>query len=175
MPFQTGHPPYRRSTRLAVAEVTDDTPAPAVGPVRRWQLADLDAWFLARLNFRWAATEQAWRGKLSGFSASNEYLFVTNGEAVLLALLMRHPMTGKPIVMEICAFARDADERDGVYNVIPKSLGDAAIRALYRHLREWGKSMGAARLYIGVCSDILPSILRDMMGADAYYLVGTPC
>ncbi len=174
MTFQPGHPPYnRRRSNLAVVE--EGEPLPDLPQPRRWQLDDLDPWLLERINFRWLATETTWRGKLSGYAAGNEYLFITNGEAVLLAMNLRHAMSGKPVIMEVFAFCREADLKDGVYGLGKDvALGDAALRGLYRQLKDWAKSMDAARVYVGVCSDMVPSKLKESF-VDSYYVVGAPC
>ena len=163
-----------RATRLAVVEEETEL-TPILAQPRRWQLSDLDPWLLERLNFRWLAMEATWRGKLAGYAAGNEYLFITNGEAVLLAMNMRHAMSGKPVIMEVFAFCREANFKHDVYGLEdPQGAGAAALRALYRHLREWAKSMDATRVYVGICSDAVPSKLREMF-ADSYYVVGAPC
>lgn len=141
-------------------------------PIRRWEASDFDEWLASRLQFRWGGEARIWQHRLMGFQ-SNDYLFITNGSAVLLAMQMRDIMTGKPFVMERFAWTRDADEKDGVYGL--KQHEDTTLRPLYRRLREWASGMSATRLYVGVCSDLLPSELREMMGKDSYYIVGAPC
>ncbi len=162
-----------RARRLAVVEEGEalpDLPQP-----RRWQIADLDPWLLERLNNRWLATEQTWRGKLAGYAASNEFLFITNGAAVLLAETKRHAMTGKPVVMEVFAFARESNFKHDVWGLEDVSgFGAMALRALYRQMREWAKDMDATRVYSGICADLPPSVLRQLF-ADAYHVVGAPC
>lgn len=143
--------------------------------IRRWQPSDMDAWFLERLNHRWPGSdERHWRGKLTGFSASNTHWFVTNEFSVLLAAIEHHPMTAKPVAREILGWSRGANCKDDVYNVEPKSHGELALRTLYKQMRNWGHDMGAARFFTGVCSDILPSDLRTIF-SGAYYMVGAPC
>jgi len=160
----------RRLTVIEEGETIPDLPQP-----RRWQLDDLDPWLLSRINDRWAGTQAMWRGKLAGYSAGNEYLFITNGEAVLLAMVTRHAMSGKPVVMEVFAFCREANLKHEVWGLEDtQGYGATALRALYRQMRDWAKSMSATRVYVGVCSDLVPSKLRDMF-ADAYYVVGAPC
>lgn len=165
----------RRRGRPTNAEIAARQAAKEMPAVRRWLLSDLDPWLLGRLNFRWNRSEAMWRGLLAGFVASSDFLFITNEHAVLLAVRMRHEISGDQIIKEIIAFARDADEKDGVYEVHLGTIGDAALRLLYRSMRDWGKSMNAARAYVGVCSDILPSKLKETMGDAAYYLVAGPC
>ncbi len=172
MPFQPGHPPYRRRSNLAVSEPeTVETTA----EIRRWTLDDFDEWLGVRLRHRWGGVDLVWRNKLLGFTLGNDYLFITNGEAVLLAMQQRHLMIGKPVVQEVFAWARAVPVRDGVYGATQGTDEGAALKPLYRRLREWGKAMDATRLYVGVCSDILPSDLKEMLGKGAYYIVGAPC
>ena len=142
--------------------------------IRRWDLSDFDDWFAHRLCHRWGGEPRVWRHKMMGFQ-SNDYLFITNGGAVMLAMVLRHVMTGRPVVMEIFAFARAAPEKDGVYGATQRTNEGDALKPLYQRLREWAKSMDATRIYVGVSSDILPSELRMMMGSESYYVVGAPC
>lgn len=143
--------------------------------IRRWTRDDFDEWIAGRLKFQWGADDIAWRNRLLGFLQGNDYLFITNGEAVLLAMQQRHAMLGKPIVSEVFAWARAAPLRDGVYGATQKTKEGDALKPLYRRLRAWGRGMGATRVYVGVCSDILPSELRYWMGDHSYYLVGAQC
>lgn len=141
---------------------------------RRWADSDFDPWLATRLIHRWGGEAQAWAHKLRGFQ-SNDYLFITNGEAVLLAMQLRDIMTGAPIIMERFAWSRLADEKDGCYGITARSDGVYAMRDLYRQLREWGKSLKATRQYIGICSDMTTGMLRSMLGDDSYYVVASPC
>jgi hypothetical protein len=160
--------------RLAVVE--ESAPIPDLSQPRRWQIDDLDPWLLERINFRWPEHERVMRGLLTNYAASNEFLLITNGEAVLLAETKLHAMSRKIVVMEVFAFCREANVKDGVYGLDDaRGIGGAALRALYRQLREWAKSMSATRVYVGVCSDLTPSILREIAGATSYYVVGATC
>jgi hypothetical protein len=143
---------------------------------RRWNLNDLDPWLTERLNFRWPNGDRVLRGLLANYSAGNEFLLITNGEAVLLAETKLHAISRKLVVMEVFAFCREANVKDGVYGLDDaRGIGGAALRALYRQMREWAKSMSATRVYVGVCSDLTPSILREIAGATSYYVVGATC
>lgn len=154
------------NAELAARVVTPENmpTAAIVSPSHRWQLADLDAWLLGRLQDRWGGDERYWRGKLAGYAAANEFLFITNDDGVVLAEQRRHPMSGVPVVYEIFAFAR-GDEASAL----------RLLRPLYRQMQEWAKAMSATRWYVGICSDVLPSTLKDMLGKDAYYLAAGPC
>ncbi len=159
--------------RLAVVE--EGVALPDLVQPRRWQLSDLDPWLLERVNNRWLATEATWRGKLAGYAASNEFLFITNGEAVLLAETKRHAMTGKLIVMEVFAFCREANFKHDVWGLEDmQGFGAMALRALYRHMRDWAKSMDATRVYTCICADMVPSTGRQVF-PESYYVVGAPC
>ncbi len=163
----------RRVGRLTEAERIERESAEP--PIRRWALSDFDEWLGVRLRHQWGGADLTWRNKLLGFTLGNDYLFITNGEAVMLAMHQRHVMLGVPIVAEVFAWSRAAPIRDGVYGATQGTDEGAALKPLYRRLRGWGKEMGATRLYVGVCSDILPSDLKEMFGKGAYYLVGGPC
>ena len=143
--------------------------------IRRWSPDDFDEWLLTRLLHRWQGTEWFWKNKFTGFTQGNDYLFITNGGATLLAMQQRHLMIGKPIVSEVFAWARAAPIRDGVYGATQKTDEGDALKPLYRRLRQWGKAMDATRVYVGVCSDIVPSTLREWIGDRSYYLVAGPC
>ncbi len=186
MPFEKGHPPYPRKTRLQVAEeiavleadpdwqvATAKNPfhegVPA-SPIRRW--SKLDDWLLGRLNDRWNFPEATWRGKLAGFAASNDYLFVENDNGVLLLEMKRHAMTGRPEVLEVFAWSRGShiDKVRGSNWTIPqRSEHETELLRLYRHGREWARSMKAVRVEMGRCSDFAPSLLKHEFDGD--YLV----
>lgn len=145
MAFERGHPPYPRRSRLQeraeLVEQQCEVAAEAtmalleISPPRRWSQSisePLDPWFLEKLNERWPGfSEQTWRGKLASFAGSNEFLFVTNDEAVLLMVVIRHPMDGKPVVLEVFGWAK-RDER--------------ALAALRRYGSDWAKDMHAVTL-----------------------------
>lgn len=143
--------------------------------IRRYRLDDFDDWMLGRLLHQWEGHEQQWRYRITSFQG-NEYMFVTNEDAVLLAVQQRHEMTGKPVVREILAWSRAADLRNGQYGIDQHSPHEIPMRALYQHLNEWGVQLGATRLYVGVCSDLTPGLIRALFSKqDAYYVVGVPC
>jgi len=192
MAFTKGHPPYLRRSNLAIAEPNEERPAErTVGRptnaelaerygtedalIRRWSVDDFDDWLATRLKKRWEGTDWFWRNKLLGFTQGNDYLFITNGDAVLLAMQQRHAMIGKPVVAEIFAWARDVSIKDGVYGASRRTEEGLALKPLYRRLRAWGKAMDATRVYVGVCSDILPRDLLESMGDHFYYVVAGPC
>ena len=181
MTLQIDQAPRRRG-RLSNAEIAAREEARReeerhiIGSVptpRRFVMADLDAWMLERLIHRRGGTEAYWRGYLPSVIASNDSLFITNGEAVLLATVLRLPTVMKPIAFEVFAFARAADCRDDVYNV--DTLYERHLRRLYQQMLEWAKGLGAVARIGGLGSDILPHRLKELMGSDAYYLVGAPC
>lgn len=163
MPFQKGHPPYPRKSRLTQVggetRVTEDEAKRLAGasdfahldtvtngaappdidwekanrPPRRWTAADIEEWFAARLMQRWGGNPVMWANKLANLSSSNDYLFITNEDAVLLAARFSHPMSGRALIAELFAFAReDGDARC-----------EAAVAGLRRQMRQWGKSARA--------------------------------
>ncbi len=175
MAFQKGHPPYNRRSRLLVAAEDGDVatlehPTQSEAPIRRWAIADFDDWLLERLVHRWGGVSLAWQRKFLGFQ-SNDYLLITNEDAVLLAMQQRHVMIAQPICMEVFAWSRDATLKNGIYD----SAGNA-LRPLYRQMKEWARGMNATRIYTGVCSDYPHSTVQEIMGRNsAYYIVGAPC
>ncbi len=143
-------------------------------PVRRWTLDELDNWLLARLCHWWGGMDAIWRGKLALYATSNDHLFITNGEAVLLLVRQMHALSGKPFVMEIFAWARESEAKDGIYTAHRGTYANQALRALYKNARLWARGMKGTRVYLGVCSDLLPGELKEMLGDDSYYVVAGP-
>lgn len=126
--------------------------------IRRFTADMIDPWFLGRLEKIWPGHSAAtWRGRFLGFGQSNEYLPICNDRAVLLAMVIRQPMTGKPIVMEVLAWSRDATE-----GWIQRDQGQA-IFELYRHCRRWMTDMGGERVVLGVCSDLRGDTIARVM------------
>jgi hypothetical protein len=129
--------------------------------IRRCTLADMpewEAWLIGRLRQKWPTiSDVSFRGKLNGWNASNEFLFIRNDLAVALAIAMRDNMDGRSYVRAIFAFARDGAAQS--------SPGERAIVALYRHMREWAKSMRATRVYFSGRSDIGLSRRRTLLSA----------
>lgn len=152
-------------------EITPElAPWQVKSPVRRFTADMIDPWFLDRLEKVWPGHSAAtWRGRFLGFGQSNEYLPICNDRAVLLAVALRQPMTGQPIVMEVLAWSRDATEgwlsRD-------KSQ---AVFALYARCRQWLSGMKGERMVLGLCSDVRgDTIARHMIeegGAEGAPLV----
>lgn len=143
--------------------------------VRRMSPEALDSWLLMRLNDQWGERpERMWRDKFANFAASNDYLLITNDQAVLLAMVYRDPITMKHLVMERFVWCRASDKKDGMWQISPRSYEEGELAGLYRYLRDWARSFGAARLYVGYCSDMLPSRILGLFGGDAYYTIGVP-
>jgi hypothetical protein len=90
------------------------------------------------LREKWPTiSDRSFRGKLNGWSACNEFLFIRNDLAVLLAVTLHNNVDGRPYMRAIFAFARDGAPQS--------SSGEKASIALYRHMREWAKSQRATR------------------------------
>lgn len=147
---------------------------PELPSLRKWQMADFDGWLVERLTARWGLEEAFWRRKLPGYTASNDYWFVTNEHSVILAMKIPHPMTAKPVIYEVFAWSRESDATNGVYAARKGTLAQISLRALYWQLREWGHSMGATRFYTHASSDMTASELKEMFGGS-YYVVAAPC
>lgn len=158
--------PFASSARFETAE--------ALAATRRWQTADLDEWLLTRLKHRWQGQDLVWRNKLANIAASNEFLFIMNNEAVLVAMTMRDVLSGGLFVMERFAFSRKATYAHDVYSIGFGDPAEAAMRALYRFMYDWAKSQKATRIYVGTCSDMLTAQLAKMLGDSAYELIAAP-
>ena len=116
-------------------------------------------WLLGRLREKWPTVSDAsFLGKIRAWSASNEFLFIRNDFAVLLAIVMRDNVDARPYVRAMFAFAHDGAEQS--------SPGEHAIVALYRRMREWAKSMRATRVYYSGRSDIGLSRRQTLLSAE---------
>jgi len=162
-----------RARRGRPPKVRPETVSPPVEkrepvPVRRFLADDIDAWFAMRLDDRWPGYSlQTWRGKFKGFAESNEFLCIANGSAVALMYTGRHIMTGRPIVYESLMWSRDAKQNTlGDWVVDDRSPEKYPILELYDYARTWAKQMGAARMIVGACSDLVPSALREFLGGQ---------
>ena len=133
-----------------------------LGTIRRFSLADMPdwrPWLIGRFREKWPAISQgSFHGKLNGWSASNEFLFIRNDLAVGLAVMMRDNVDGRTYVRAIFAFAREGAEQS--------SPGERAIIALYRRMREWATSMRATRVYFSGRSDIGLSRGQTLLSAE---------
>jgi hypothetical protein len=141
------------------AHIGDDG---SFGQVRRFTPVDMPEWgpwVLRRLREKWPTiSEGNLLGKVHAWSASNEFLFIRNDLAVGLAIAMHDNMDARLYVRAIFAFARDGAAQS--------SPGEKAIVALYRHMREWAKSMQATRVYFSGRSDIGLSRRLTLLSAD---------
>jgi hypothetical protein len=154
----------RERRRLELAEEgavsnIGDTPPWAVKSLTRRFTADMiDSWLLGRLNKIWpGVADVTWRGRFLAFGQSNEYLPICNDRAVLLAEIRRQPMSGRPIVWEVLAWSRDAED-----DWLPREKGQALF-ALYQHARQWMDGMNGERLILGVCSDLRGDTIARVM------------
>jgi hypothetical protein len=132
------------------------------GEIRRCTVVDMPEWgpwLLGRLREKWPTIgDGSLLGKIGAWSASNEFLFIRNDFAVLLAIVMHDNVDGRPYVRAMFAFARDSAPQS--------SAGEHAIVALHRHIREWAKSMRAMRVYFSGRSDIGLSRRQTLLSAE---------
>jgi hypothetical protein len=139
-------------------------------PIRKFTADMLDPWMLERLNLIWPGhADVTWRGRFLAFQASNEYHCICNDRAVLLAERIRQPMTGKPIVMVVLCWSRDADKA-----WLPRDKGQPCV-ALYNDCRRWLTDMGGERMICGICDDLrgdsIARFLIEQGSADGAPLV----
>lgn len=153
-------------TRL-VAEDEEGEPL----KIERFTQDMVDEWLLMRLNDMWPnRSESYWRGKIAGIAASNDFLFITNGPAVLCMMQFAHAMTARPLVVEVFGWARAARvSTDGTGDWIVPGQVDRPLGELYRHAREWMRSMKGFRMIAGTCSDLAPACLKDEL--RGHYMV----
>jgi hypothetical protein len=168
MTFQKGHPAYARKPRDPVTvakEPPKETAAPRL-PIQRFTADMVDEWLIGRLNDLWPGRpELHWRNKIADFARSNDYLLITNGEAVLCAMKLTHPVSNMPMPIEVFAFSRSARlTHDGTGNwTIPDH--DGGLADLYRYARAWLRSMKAFRMVCGTCSDMTASDFGRLFGS----------
>src|SRR5262249_20381772 len=115
-------------------------PRPDATAIRRWMPDDFDSWMYERIEERWPGmrSEIGWRTYLGNLSASNDYLFITNGRNVLLARVFRDVITNRPEIIERFAWSRDAriEKNRGINWIIdPEHEDDFFV--LYRHCKAW--------------------------------------
>jgi uncharacterized protein YjiS (DUF1127 family) len=134
----------------------------SLGEIRRCTVVDMSEWgpwLLGCLVEKWPTIgDGSLFSKIRAWSASNEFLFIRNDLAVLLAIVMHDNVDGRPYVRAMFAFARDGAPQS--------SAGEHAIVALYRRMREWAKSMRATRVYFSGRSDIGLSRRQTLLSAE---------
>lgn len=137
--------------------------------IRRFDVSDMDDWFLARLEDRWPLVPvPVWRAKFASYAKVNEFLCVTNDMAVGLFYHDRDIVTGEIVVHERFAWSRDAYQvANGDWTMGEKDFH--ALRAIYRRAFAWRDGMRASRTVVGQCSDLTPSMLKREF--DGHYLV----
>jgi uncharacterized protein YjiS (DUF1127 family) len=144
---------------VAARQKTDEG---SLGEIRRCTVVDMPEWgpwLLGRLREKWPTIGNgSLLGKIGAWSASNEFLFIRNDLAVLLAIVMHDNVDGRPYVRAMFAFARDGAPQS--------SASEHAIVALYRRMREWAKSMRATRVYFSGRSDIGLSRRQTLLSAE---------
>ena len=195
MPFQPGHPPYPRKRVTATPTSTswDGGPISTDGlsafqgvdegfiapPIRRWLMSDLDDWLLRRLAYNYMLGHEVrwWENKIASFASHNDFLFITNEQAVLLARREPHLITGTLAVREVFAWARSSEFVQGIaYRAHENTPAEAALLPLYRHLMIWATEAGARNITVGEASDLQPKRLERLYRSNgSYYLVRAPC
>jgi hypothetical protein len=111
---------------VAARQKADET---SLGEIRRCTVVDMPEWgpwLLGCLREKWPTIgDGSLLGKIGAWSASNEFLFIRNDLAVLLAIVMHDNVDGRPYVRAMFAFARDGAKQS--------SPGEKAIVALPTH------------------------------------------
>jgi len=121
-------------------------------------MPDWTVWLIGRLREEWPAiAEGSLLGKVRVWSGSNDFLFIRNDLAALLAVVIQDNVDGRPYVRAIFAFARDGAPQS--------SPGEHAIVALYRYMRVWATQMRATRVYFSGRSDIGLERRRTLLSA----------
>ena len=122
-------------------------------------MPDWTVWLIGRLREEWPAiAEGSLLGKVRVWSGSNDFLFIRNDLAALLAVVIQDNVDGRPYVRAIFAFARDGAPQS--------SAGEHAIVALYRYMRVWATQMRATRVYFSGRSDIGLARRRTLLSAE---------
>lgn len=155
---------------MSAERVVPDTAATAAppAPIVRFAASDLPEWgpwLIARLTERCPGfSEAAWLSKIRGLMGSNDFLFIRNDRAVLLASAEPRILDGSTMVTEVFAFSRDAQkEGDHPIRVPPNSDAEETLAILYRHTRAWAISKKASRMFVGQCTDIWQARFKEVI------------
>ena len=150
-------------------------------PTQRFTLADMPAWgpwLLDRLRgLNPELRREIWPSRINGWMTTNDHLFVRNERAVLLAWASPRVLDGKIVVQEVFAWSRDAKPSVSRAHGLAIEKADPAARyvvLLYRHLREWARAQHAERLFVGQCSDMLPSNIMETLSAERCGWISVP-
>ena len=141
------------------------------GEIRRFAISDLPVWgewLIARIGGRYPGFDgRMWLGKIHQLTGSNDFLFIRNERAVLCIGGAPRALDGGLVFIEIFAFSRDAvriePKRPNLMMIPHQDPGEMALALLYRHARSWVKAQNGVRLFVGQCSDILPTRLKELV------------
>lgn len=150
-------------------------------PTKRFTLVDMPAWgpwLIERLcRLTPELRKEFWPGRINAWAMANDHLFVRNEQAVLLAWASPRVLDGKIIVQEVFAWSRDAKPSVSRAHGLAIEKADPAGRyvvLLYRHLREWARAQRAERLFVGQCSDLLPTSIMEGLSAERCGWISVP-
>lgn len=143
------NPATDTGSSVAAADPAPDTKLVS-GPIRRFTAAMIDPWLIDRIEKVWPSrTEQYWRNLLAGFMASNDYLFICNDRAVLLAERKPQPMAARPMVWVIFCWSRDTKPGEWLSDKLCQPVIE-----LYNYTRRWMTEMDGERMLCALCDDI---------------------
>ncbi len=124
------------------------------GPVRRFQLADLNqhgGWILSRLKKVYPhLTDQVIFGWLRGLIYTNEFLFLQSDHGIALFQLDKaHTLSPRPVVREQFVLAQEGyQEEAGIF---------------YEEAERWAISLGADTILVEVISDVPPAEIKKRL------------
>ena len=174
LPRPRGRPPLNRPTPQ---EFSINAPAPVhstrvPAEISRMTLQDWNewgGWLLNRCNFYWPGlyTAPTMKGQISTWSSSNDFLFIKNVDAVLLAMTQIDPVSRRSIVIERFGWSRHAkpigERRMGVEI---RGEGQQNLMDLYRFCRDWARTKKVAFILSGWSCDIALSQLSGELNGD---------
>jgi hypothetical protein len=140
-------------------------------PVTRFTLMDLPEWgewLMTRLSQEFGEKPPpVWKGKINGIASSNDFLFIKNADAVFLAEIAMHPLSGKIRVQEVFGWSKHSQMMGEAMGVRDRSEAERSLISLYRFARQYARDRGC-RIRVGMCSDLANSSLKE--GLNGEYL-----
>ena len=121
---------------------------------RRFTVPDFNTygmWIISRLKAKFPTmTDKTALGWLRGLMESNEYYFVTNEKAVLLAQMVHAGLDPAPKVREIFCLCQDGQMQAGA--------------DLYRSLAGWAKNIGTDEIIVMRLTDVSKPMIEEALG-----------
>ena len=122
--------------------------------VHRFGLPDINesgSWLTTRLRAKYPhLTDRGITSWFRGIMESAEYLFIRRNRGVMLAQIVKDPLSINPIVREIFCLAQEG--------------GVEEAATLYDDLRRWAESLGAVEIIVESFSDVPKTQIAEALG-----------